>query len=146
MARATKAEIASRIEEIVPLLLDGLRLREIRPLLARKTGWGAAISEAQLKRYVAAAHRQIAGSPCLDRSAELAKARLRYERTLARAAAAGDSRTYLAAVRGLCALFGLNASGRAGSAAAETDVESLRATLECQIAQAIAAGEADAAS
>jgi hypothetical protein len=145
MARATKAEIAGRIEEIVPLLLDGLRVREIRAVVARKTSWGAAISEAQLKRYVAAAHREITGSPCLDRSAEVAKARLRYERTLARSAAAGDSRTYLAAVRGLCALFGLNAPSAPGTAATVTHIERLRAALEEQIAQAIAAGGADAA-
>jgi hypothetical protein len=142
MARATKAEIAARIEEIVPLLLGGLRLREVRALLGRKTTWGAQISEAQLKRYVAAAHQQIAGCAAIDRPREIAVARLRYERALVRAAAAGDVRGCIAANRGLCALFGLNAPSSLEGG--ETDVAAARRQLEAEIAEVLAAAEADA--
>jgi hypothetical protein len=143
MARATRAEIAARIEEIVPLLLDGLRLREVRALLGRKTTWGAQISEAQLKRYVAKAGEQIAGSAVIDRPREIAAARLRYERALARAAAAGDVKSCIAANRGLCELFGLNAPTRLEHGG-EVDVAQARRQLEEEIAAAIAAAEADA--
>lgn len=143
MPRATKAEIAARIEEIVPLLTDGLRLREIRLWVARKTTWGAQISEAQLKRYVARAHEQIRASAQIDRSREIGHAKLRYERALARAAAAGDARAYLAATKGLCELFGLNAPARLAHSG-ELDIAAARRQLEDEVARAIAAAEEEA--
>jgi hypothetical protein len=102
MGRATKAEIAARIEVIVPMILDGLRLREIRLLVAAKTTWGGQISEAQVKRYVTKAQVEIRSSSQIDYPGEVATARLRYERALARAVAAKDNKAYIAANKGLC--------------------------------------------
>ena len=87
MARATKAEIAGRIEEIVPLLLDGLRVREIR---ASSPARQAGAHRSQRLSSSATWRRPTARSqarPAIDRSREVASARLRYERALARSAA-----------------------------------------------------------
>ena len=145
MARSTKAEIAARIEELVPLILDGLRAREIRIWAAAKTTWGSQISQAQLKRYLAMARRQISRSAQIDHPHEIAVAKLRYERALARAAAKGDSKACIAANRGLCELLGLNAPARLEHSV-EIDIVAARRTLEAEIAQAIAEAEADAHS
>ena len=59
MATATKAEIERRIAEIVPSGRDCLTLREIRAMVNAKTAWGATISDAQLKYYIAAAREQM---------------------------------------------------------------------------------------
>jgi predicted DNA-binding protein (UPF0251 family) len=142
MGRATKAEITGRIEELIPLLLDGLRLREIRAYLEAKSAWGAVVSEAQLKRYLAKARRRIAEAAAVDRTREIGAAKLRYERALARAAAKGDMRAYIAANRGLCELFGLPAPTRLEHSGA-IDIEAARRTLADEIAQEIADGKTE---
>ena len=73
MGRATKAEIAARIEVIVPMILDGLRLREIRLLVAAKTTWGGQISEAQVKCYVTKAQVEIRSSSQIDYPGEVSR-------------------------------------------------------------------------
>jgi hypothetical protein len=139
MTRATKTETAVRIEELIPLLLDGLRAREIRAYLAAKSAWGATLSEAQLKRYLAKARRRIAQAAAIDRSREIGAAKLRYERALARAAAKGDTRAYIAANRGLCELFGLPAPTRLEHSGS-IDIEAARAALAEEIAEVMADG------
>ena len=139
MGRATKAEITGRIEELIPLLLDGLRTREIRAYLTAKSTWGAVVSEAQLKRYLAKGRRRIASAAAIDRSREIGAAKLRYERALARAAAKGDMRAYIAANRGLCELLGLPAPTRLEHSGA-IDIEAARAALAEEIAEVMADG------
>ena len=139
MTRATKTETAARIEELIPLLLDGLRTREIRAYLTAKSTWGAVVSEAQLKRYLAKGRRRIASAAAIDRSREIGAAKLRYERALARAAAKGDMRAYIAATRGLCELLGLPAPTRLEHSGA-IDIEAARAALAEEIAEVMADG------
>ena len=79
-----------RIEEIVPLLLDGLRLREIRAWVDAKTTWGAADLRGPAQALRGRCRRQIAGRGRDRPPREIAVAKLRYERALARAAAKGD--------------------------------------------------------
>ena len=85
MARSTEAEVARRVAEIFPLVCDCMSLREVRAWVARRTDWGAHISDAQLKRYLAVARRQLAEAACYDRDQELGAARRRLERIIARA-------------------------------------------------------------
>jgi uncharacterized heparinase superfamily protein len=139
MSRASKLAIEARIEELVPLLLDGLRSREIRAYVSAKTSWGPLVSEAQLKRYLGKARRKIAAAASIDRSKEIGAAKLRYERALARAAAKGDTRAYIAANRGLCELLGLPAPSRLEHSGM-LDIEAARRTLEEELAEEIADG------
>ena len=145
MKRATNAEIATRVEVIVPLILDGFLLREIRLLVANKTTWGGQISEAQLKRYVAKAQEKVSSSAQIDFPREFATAKLRYERALARAAAAKDNKAYIAANKGLCELLGLKDLARLEHGG-EVDIVALRKKLEDEVAEALAEDEADADS
>lgn len=142
MTRASKVEIAARIEELIPLLLDGLRTREIRAYVLAKTNWGPLVSEAQLKRYLAKARGKIAQAAKIDRSREIGAAKLRYERALARAAAKGDMRAYIAANRGLCELLGLPAPTRLEHSGG-IDIEAARAALTEEIAEMMANGDTE---
>jgi hypothetical protein len=112
MARSTQAEVARRVSEIFPLVCDYMTLREIRAWVTHKSDWGAGISDAQLKRYLAVARRQLAEAAGYDRDQELGAARRRLERIIARASAKGDLRTMLTAKRQLCELLGLGAAER----------------------------------
>ena len=98
--------------EIFPLLCDCMSLREIRAWVTHKTDWGTAISDAQLKRYLAVARRQLAEATRYDREQEFGAARRRLERIIARAAAKGELRTVLTANRQLCELLGLATPAR----------------------------------
>jgi hypothetical protein len=139
MTRASKVEIAARIEELIPLLLDGLRTREIRAYTTAKTNWGLLISEAQLKRYLTKSREKIAQAAKIDRSREIGAAKLRYERALARAAAKGDMRAYIAATRGLCELFGLPLPSKLEHSGS-IDIEAARAALAEEITEVMADG------
>jgi hypothetical protein len=112
LARSSKAEVARRIAEIYPLVCDCLSLREIRAYVAVKTDWGPRVSEAQLKRYLAAARELLARDAVYDRELEFGAARRRLERIIARAAAKGELRTVLSANRQLCELLSLGAPAR----------------------------------
>ena len=111
--------------------------------MANKTTWGGQISEAQLKRYVAKAELEIRSSSQIDYPREVATAKLRYERALARAVAAKDNKAYIAANKGLCELLGLNAPARLEHGGA-VDIVALRKKLEDEVAEALAEDEADA--
>jgi hypothetical protein len=112
MARSTKTEVARRVGEIFPLVCDCMTLREIRAYVAAKTDWGSAISDAQLKRYLAAARKLMSEAAVFDRQEEFGAARRRLERIIARTAAKGDLRTMLTANRQLSELLGLGAPAR----------------------------------
>jgi len=112
MARSSKAEVARRVAEIFPLVCDCLTLREIRAWVNQKTSWGAHISDAQLKRYLAEARALMKEAALYDREQEFGASRRRLERILARAAAKGDLRTMLTANRQLNELLGLGAPAR----------------------------------
>lgn len=73
MARSTAAEVARRVAEIFPLVCDCMSLREVRAWVARKTDWGAHISDAQLKRYMAAARTQLREAASYDREQEFGR-------------------------------------------------------------------------
>jgi hypothetical protein len=141
MAKATAAAIDRRIGELVPLLTDGMTLRQIRAYTLANCDWGPLVSEVQLKRYLQRARLEIRAAAAIDRAYELALAKLRYERTLTRAAAKGDRRTYLQATRELVRLCGL---GLAAERPVSIDVEALRARFTDTVAQEIADGHPDA--
>jgi hypothetical protein len=112
VARATQVEIARRIDEVRPLLVECLALREIRAWTIRHTRWGDSVSLAQLKRYLAAAQEQIRQAAVIDREQETGAAKLRCERVVAKAAAKGDLRSELAAIKQICELYGLDVPKR----------------------------------
>ena len=112
MAKSTQAEVARRVGEIFPLVCDCMTLREVRAWVARKTDWGAHISDAQLKRYLAAARRLMGAAALFDRQEEFGGARRRLERIIARALAKGALRTALTANRQLSELLGLATPAR----------------------------------
>lgn len=139
MAKATEAEVEQRIEEIMPFVVDCFTPREIRAITQAKTAWGATISEVQLKRYIASARKRIRAQAVIDHSYELAAAKLRNERTLARASVKGDLRTYAAVNRQQCGLLGLAAPTPVDLGG--IDIDALRQQLAENIAAEMAAHE-----
>jgi hypothetical protein len=141
MARASQAEIARRIQEIRSLVVECASLREIRTATIKHTSWGAQISLAQLKRYIAAAREQIKEAANVDLALEIGAAKLRCERTYAKAVVAGDLHTALAANRQLIELLGLAAPRRSEVAhSGHIDLAAARSTLEQELAALIAEG------
>jgi hypothetical protein len=139
MARATQAEIARRIDEVRPLVVECLAPREIRAWTIKQTRWGASVSLAQLKRYLAAAQEQIKGAAAIDREQEIGAAKLRCERIVAKAAAKGDLRSELAAVRQICVLYGLEEPKRSEVAlSGALDIGAAREALTELLAHEIA--------
>jgi hypothetical protein len=141
VARASKAEIARRIEEVRPLVVECLSVREIRSATIKGTSWGAQVSISQLKRYVTVAHQQIKEAAQIDRKGEIGAAKLRLERVIAKAAARGDLRSELAAVKQLCELFGLEEPRRSEVAlSGQIDIGAAREALSELLAREIAEG------
>jgi hypothetical protein len=147
MAKASRAEVARRIEDIVPLVIDGFFFREIRAWTLANTPWGSQISEVQLKRYAARAKIVMRAAAKIDLAYEVAAAKLRNERAITRSATKGDVRTYAAVNRQQCELLGLNAAIRL-EYSDETDIVAVRKKLEDEVAEALAEeeGETDGAS
>jgi hypothetical protein len=141
MAKASQAEITRRCAELEPLLIDGLSLHEIRAFAVAKTAWGARISLSQLKRYIARAKQTMRSQAPVDHSYEFVAAKRRGERALARSAAKGDLRTYLAANAQLIDLLGLAAPTRIECSG--IDLEAARVQLEAEIAEEMADRETD---
>jgi hypothetical protein len=134
MAKSTEIEVARRVDELYPLVLEGLSLREIRAYAAGKTAWGGQISDAQLKRYIAAARRQIKQAAAYDRAEEIGAAKLRLERVYARASAKGELRNVLAAIKLQMQLLGLAEPSRSEVSLNLEDIEREIARVEDQIA------------
>ena len=134
MARSTAAEFAHRVDELYPLVLDCLSAREIRAWVAAKTSWGARISEAQLKRYIAEARRQIRQAASFDHDEEVGAAKRRLERVVARASAKGELSTVLGANKQLTELLGLAEPARGEVSVSVAEIDREIARLEDQIA------------
>ena len=142
MARATQAEIARRIDEVRPLLVECLSLGEIRTWTIKHTSWGASVSISQLKRYLASAREQIKEAAAIDRTYEVGATGARYQRIIAKAGVKGDYRTQLVASKQFCELFGLDAPKRAEVAyAGALDLGAARELLTDLLAQELASKE-----
>ena len=139
MAKSTKAEIIKRVADIFPLVVDCLSLREIRTYTLAKTDWGAAISEGQLKRYVATAREEMKGAAAFDRAEEIGAAKRRLERIIARSAVKGELQIELSANKQLSDLLGLAAPTKVEHSG-EIDIGAVRRTLEEELAELIASG------
>lgn len=142
MARATAAEIARRIDDVRPLLLECLSLGEIRTATVKGTSWGAQVSLSQLKRYLAAAREQIKEAAAIDRTYEVGAAGSRYKRIIAKAGVKGDYRTQLVASKQFCELFALDAPKRAElTCFGALDLGAARELLTSLLAQELAEKE-----
>lgn len=142
MSRATAAEIARRIDEVRPLLLECLSLGEIRTATVKGTSWGAQVSLSQLKRYLAAAREQIKAAAAIDRTYEVGATGARYKRVIAKAGVKGDYRTQLVASKQFCELFGLEAPKRTEvSCSGALDLGAARELLTDLLAKELAAKE-----
>lgn len=134
MARSTKAEFAHRVDEVYPLVLDCLSLREIRAYVRVKTSWGVRISEAQLKRYVAEARRQIREAASFDHEEEVGAAKRRLERVMARASAKGELSILLGANKQMSELLGLAEPARSEVSLTVTALDREIARIEDRLA------------
>ena len=141
MAKSTTAEVEHRVDEIRPLVVECLSLREIRAWTLKHTSWGASLSEAQLKRYLARAREQLKDEAAIDRRYEIGAAKTRYERIIAKAAARGDLRAELAATKQLLELFALELPRRSEiSHSGAIDIGAAREGLAQLLAAELAAG------
>jgi hypothetical protein len=144
VAKSTASEVGRRIEEIRPLVTECLSLREIRAWTLKHASWGASISEAQLKRYLARAKTLIKEASEIDRDYEIGAAKLRCERIIAKAGAKGDLHSQLAAVKQLCELFGLETPKRSELAlSGAIDIGAAREALTKLLAREIAEGRCE---
>jgi hypothetical protein len=109
MKRATKAELAARVEEILHARLNGAEFHDLQALAAEKQ-WN--VSASQLWRYVQAADQRIEETFEPDR-AKLFRRHVFQRRALyARALQDGDYRTSLAILKDEAELHGLYAAKR----------------------------------
>jgi hypothetical protein len=105
--RATKAEVAARVEEVLHARLNGAEFHDLQAL-AREKKWN--ISERQLWNYVAAADRTIADHFEDDRDRLFRRHVFQRRALYARALQDGDYRTALAIAKDEAALHGLYAA------------------------------------
>jgi hypothetical protein len=103
--KATAAQIAARVEELLRIRLDGAELWDIREYVREKVAakdpvWGDKLpSDSQLYRYLEKVDEQIADS-CRDSRRKLIRRHLAQRRNLyAKAVSQGDLRTALAVAR-----------------------------------------------
>jgi hypothetical protein len=96
MAKATKAEVAERVEAVLRARLDGAQFHDIRQYAAEKE-WG--VSERQLWRYVAASDEMLAQRQERDRGKLFARHVAQRQALYARAVKSGNYRVALAAAR-----------------------------------------------
>jgi len=112
--RATKAELARRLEELAPLVAHCLRPREIRRIIDQKTDWGPTISERTLRRYIKRVWEQLAQGADLDYRREFGALKSRLEREIARNFIQGNGSGVLAANKQLLSLLDLSAAAQRG--------------------------------
>jgi len=110
--RATKAELARRLEELAPLVAHCLRPREIRRIIDQKTDWGPTISERTLRRYVQRVWEQLGEGAEFDYRREVGALKSRLEREIARSFLKGDGAGVLAANKQLLSLLDLSAAAQ----------------------------------
>ena len=87
--KTNRGAIAARVEQILPLVLDGASKREIFRFVAEKTSWGH-VSTRTIENYIFRAREQIIAAADKDAAEHYAKALARYERLYWRASAKGD--------------------------------------------------------
>ena len=97
MARATKAEIARRVDEVGQLVANRMKLHEIRAVVNAKTSWGPTVSDATLKYYMTKSRAVMKASANFDYDEKFGMSISRLERVITLSAAKGDKRTLLAA-------------------------------------------------
>jgi hypothetical protein len=102
--RATEAEIALRVEEVLHARLNGAEAHDLRAL-AREKGWN--VSDRQLWRYVTAADRLIAKHFEKDRDRLFRRHVFQRRALYARVLQDGDYRTGLAILKDEAELHGL---------------------------------------
>ncbi len=102
--KATKAEIAGRVEEVLRIRLDGAQFHDIVQYGAEKQ-WG--VGERQLWKYVAASDRLLTKRLENDRDKLFARHVAQRRALYARAVNASDYRTALAVVKDEAELEGL---------------------------------------
>ena len=109
MAKANKAEVAKRIEEVLAIRLDGAARHNIRQYASEK-GWE--ISDRQIDRYIRTADQQLAAALEKKRKLVVGLHLARRESLYARAINAGDFRTALAIIADIAKLQGLYPSDK----------------------------------
>jgi hypothetical protein len=102
--RATEAEVAARVEEVLHARLNGGELHDLRSI-GREKGW--AVSDRQLWRYVEAADRLIAERFEKDRDRLFRRHVFQRRALYARVLQDGDHRTGLAILKDEAELHGL---------------------------------------
>jgi hypothetical protein len=115
--KATRAQVQTRVEEVLRIRLDGAEFWDVREYAREKereagSAWelppgGKPLSDGQLWRYIARADRLLAES-CRASRKKLFRRHLAQRRNLyAKATSAGDYRTALAVLRDEAELQGL---------------------------------------
>jgi hypothetical protein len=104
MKRASDAEVAARVEEVLHCRLNGAEFHDLQAH-AREKGWQ--VSERQLWRYVAAADELVERTFEPDRQKVFRRHILQRRALYARALQDGDYRTALAVLRDEAELHGL---------------------------------------
>jgi len=132
MARATKAEIARRVDEVGQLVADRMKLHEIRAVVNAKTTWGPSVSDATLKYYMTKSRAVMKASSNFDYDEKFGMSISRLERVITISAAKGDQRTLLAADAQLSKLLDLRGKRTESQT---VDAETARAHLVELLAQ-----------
>jgi hypothetical protein len=101
--RATEAEVAARVQEVLQARLGGASFHDLQNLAVEK-GW-APISDRQLWRYVEAADARMAEHFAEDRENIFRRHVLQRRRLFALALQDGDTRTALAILRDEAELY-----------------------------------------
>ena len=135
--RATKAELARRIDDVFPLVVNCMRPREIRRIVDAKTDWGPTVSDRTLRRYIALAWERVRAAVAdLDYGREFGAMKSRIEREIARGFINNDVKAWLMANKLLLALLDLSAANHAGKE--DDDQEALAAQARAEIAGQLA--------
>ena len=87
--KTNRGAIASRVAQILPLVIDGAPERDILRFVAEKTNWSY-VSKRTVESYIARARRQIIELTADDAAWHAAKALARYERLFWRASLKND--------------------------------------------------------
>jgi hypothetical protein len=115
--KATKAEIAQRVEAILEIRLAGAEFADIRKY-ATENGWP--LSDSQLWRYIRKSDDILAHTLEQDRQKLLNRHLAQRHALYARAMSVSDYRTALAVLRDQAELQGLYPTGRNGPPGPET--------------------------
>ncbi len=102
--KTNRGAIASRVAQILPLVIDGVPTREIMRFVAEKTNWGG-ISPRTLDNYIARARRLIIEQAKVEEEEVYAQSLARKQRLFTRAALGNQLRTALAVQKEIDRMF-----------------------------------------